>query len=406
MLVAGTQPLIRRLQEGISNRFYAWRDGLVANPRFQRWAAAFPITGRVAAARSRKLFDLCAGFVYSQVLVACTELNLFAILAKGPRTALSLSSELSLSVDATERLLRAATALDLLALRPLSKDTGSPERRYGLGMLGAALLGNPGVVSMIRHHRLLYADLAEPVALLRGQTSKSGTALSRFWPYASNDPTASDETFVHYSRLMSESQSLVVDDILEAYPFHRHRVVMDVGGGDGTFLVKLARHAPNLQVTLFDLPAVAARGAARFEREGLANRAQALGGDAAIDALPAGADLITFVRVLHDHDDAKVLALLRQARAALPPNGMLLIAEPMAGIKGAEPMGDAYFSFYLLAMGSGRARTNQELSLLLEQAGFTDIRLLKTRRPLMTSAMQACCGPLPTEQPLIAKAIS
>ena len=29
----------------------------------------------------------------------------------------------------------------------------------------------------------------------------------------------------------------------------------------------------------------------------------------------------------------------------------------MAGTPGAEPIGDAYFGFYLLAMGSGRPRT-------------------------------------------------
>ena len=42
---------------------------------------------------------------------------------------------------------------------------------------------------------------------------------------------------------------------------------------------------------------------------------------------------------------------------ALPADGTLLLAEPMAGSRGAEPVGDAYFGFYLLAMGSGRPRT-------------------------------------------------
>jgi demethylspheroidene O-methyltransferase len=67
------------------------------------------------------------------------------------------------------------------------------------------------------------------------------------------------------------------------------------------------------------------------------------------------------VRVVHDHDDERVLALLRAVRAALPPGGTLLLAEPMAGTPGAQAMGDAYFGFYLLAMGSGRPRTPQRL---------------------------------------------
>ena len=36
---------------------------------------------------------------------------------------------------------------------------------------------------------------------------------------------------------------------------------------------------------------------------------------------------------------------------------MLIVAEAMAGAAGAEPMGDAYFGLYLLAMGSGWPRT-------------------------------------------------
>src|SRR4051794_4279593 len=75
------------------------------------------------------------------------------------------------------------------------------------------------------------------------------------------------------------------------------------------------------------------------------------------------------VRVLHDHDDAAAMTILRTARAALTPGGTLLVAEPMAATKGAETVG-SYFEFYLLAMGSGRPRTAGELTAMLQQAGF------------------------------------
>jgi demethylspheroidene O-methyltransferase len=94
------------------------------------------------------------------------------------------------------------------------------------------------------------------------------------------------------------------------------------------------------------------------------------------------------VRVLHDHDDDAVLAILRAARRALPEDGVLLVAEPMAQTKGAEPVG-AYFAFYLLAMGSGRPRSPEALTALLEQAGFGQVRLLPTRRPLLARVMTA-----------------
>jgi demethylspheroidene O-methyltransferase len=54
----------------------------------------------------------------------------------------------------------------------------------------------------------------------------------------------------------------------------------------------------------------------------------------------------------------------------------------MAGTAGAEAMGDAYFGFYLLAMGRGRARTATELSALIRAAGFDEPRPLATRIPL------------------------
>ncbi len=155
---------------------------------------------------------------------------------------------------------------------------------------------------------------------------------------------------------MGASQALVARDILDAYPLNPHAHLLDVGGGEGAFAVEAARSAPRLHVTLFDLPPVAARAERRFAAEGLAGRMTARGGSFH-EGLPHGADAVSLVRVIHDHDDGPALALLKAARAALPPGGTLLLAEPMAGTPGAEPVGDAYFGFYLLAMGSGRPRT-------------------------------------------------
>jgi demethylspheroidene O-methyltransferase len=93
------------------------------------------------------------------------------------------------------------------------------------------------------------------------------------------------------------------------------------------------------------------------------------------------------VRVLHDHDDAAALAILRAVRRALPPDGVLLLAEPMAGTAGAEPVGEAYFGFYLLAMGQGRARGAAEIDAMLREAGFAPGRMLRTRMPLLVRAL-------------------
>jgi demethylspheroidene O-methyltransferase len=82
-----------------------------------------------------------------------------------------------------------------------------------------------------------------------------------------------------------------------------------------------------------------------------------------------------------------VLAILRAVHQALPPGGTLLVAEPMAGARGARRMGDAYFGMYLLAMRGGRARTAQQLSALLRAAGFEAVRELPTPIPLQVGVL-------------------
>ena len=361
-----------RRKPSLRDRYMA----LLADPAFQRWAMHFPLTRFVARRRARALFDLTAGFVYAQILAACVRLDLFEALRDGPRGIGDLSAILNLPHDATERLLRAATALDLTAARG---------DRYALGHLGAALLGNPGVAGLIAHHGLLYQDLADPVALLR---RRRPGALSAYWPYATG-AHAGPEQVAAYSALMAASNGMIADQVMQAYDITRHRHLLDIGGGEGAFLQQAAARAPALELTLFDLPAVAARADLRFTQAGLHGRARAVGGDFFHDDLPAGADLITLLRVVHDHDDEAATALLRQVRRALPPGGTLLLAEPMAETAGAARAGDAYFGFYLLAMGSGRPRSAATLCAMLTGAGFHHPRRLNTHAPMLTGLIAA-----------------
>jgi demethylspheroidene O-methyltransferase len=232
------------------------------------------------------------------------------------------------------------------------------------------------------------------VALLRGEHE---TALSGFWPYAVNRPGAADSDAARpdvercdaYSDLMTRTLALVSETVLDAYRFDRHRRLMDVGGGEGAFLAAAAKRAPRLELALFDLPAVAVRARERLGSLGIGGRVETIGGDMLRDRLPRGADVISLVRVLHDHDDESARTLIAAVRDALLPGGAIVIAEPMAGAPGAEPMGDAYFGFYLLAMGRGRPRTMGEIAQLLNAAGFEAGREAKTRNSLVVSVFVA-----------------
>ena len=311
------------------------------------------------------------------MLTACIRLDLFDILAEGPMTVDALASRLGLPPERARTLLLAARSLALI--REL------PGGRFALADLGAAVTGNPGIAAMVEHHALLYADLADPVALLKGRAGR--TQLSFYWPYAEGDSVAPGEA-APYGALMGTSQAMIAQDIIEACDLGSVRHWMDVGGGEGAFLEAAAPHLPDRRLTLFDLPAVAERARARLGRAGLGGRIDCFGGDFHT-GLPAGADTISLVRVLHDHDDEPVRALLRAVHAALAPGGRLVIAEPMSRTPGAEPVGDAYFGFYLLAMGSGRPRTAEELSRMAREAGFTAVKERRTRRPLLARVLLA-----------------
>lgn len=353
-----------------------WRNRMVGDPKFRRAAKANPFTRPIANKSARALFDLTAGFVYSQTLLACVEIDLFETLKDGPRTADDIAARNNLPLEGADRLLRAAASLDLLEARGA--------KGFALGPLGAPLVGEPGLSAMIAHHRLLYADLADPLSVLRGDAAGH---LARFWGYGLPDRAQGQSD--DYSALMAATLPMVADEIFAACDIAGHARLLDVGGGEGAFLCEVARRTPALELSLFDLPAVAERATARLAREGLSERASAHGGSFLDESLPQGADLISLVRILHDHGDDEVRHILRACRQAIAPGGTLLIAEPMAGARGAEPMGEAYFGFYLMAMGRGRPRSAARLSTMIKEAGFAEIRLHASRMPLIADVMTA-----------------
>jgi len=362
-------------EQGLRGRWQAWRNGLLSSERFQSWASRFPLTRPIARRSARQLFDLVSGFVYSQVLYSCVRLDLINQLAsEGPCSTAQLARHCELDEQAMSTLLRAAASLDLV------EDAGND--RYCLGFLGAPLAGNPGLQALILHHEKLYADLVDPVALLRAGAGQG--ELASYWAYATSaEPSdLASARIEEYTALMSASQSLVSSELLQAYDLSAHRRLLDIGGGNGAFCSAAAGRYPQLELNVFDLPAVAETARARFATEGLEHRATAHGGDFLRDPLPQGADVVTLLRVLHDHGDDSALGLLRSVRRAIADDGCLLVAEQMSGTGGAEPVGDAYFGFYLLAMGQGRPRTLAELSGLLIDAGFSAPREIKTNLPL------------------------
>ena len=324
---------------------------------------------------------MAGGFIHSQVLASCLQLDLFNHLRDGPRSSSELARLVSLPEDRALHLLRAASALRLLEARPGDQ--------FGLGVLGAATIDNPSIVSLIRHHAGLYRDLSDPVGLFRGTLEHP--EMQALWPYATSDrPGGLDAGDVSaYTELMATSQAMVAEQVLAAYSFRKHRRLLDIGGGSGAFATAVHARWPHLSLTIADLPGVAEVARAELEAKGLSAAIEVVGADAIRDELPGGFDVVSLVRILHDHDDDMAQQFVSAARQSLSDDGVLLIAEPMADAPGAGPLIDAYFNVYLLAMGSGRPRGMDELRAMLERGGFTRIRSIRTRIPLITSVVAA-----------------
>lgn len=362
--------------------YVARRNRIFASPRFQHWAARLPVIRWIARSRANGAFDLLAGFAYSQVLRAYVESGLFDALKDGPLGAGSIAARIGLPESATLTLLRAG--------RPLMLSEEPAPDHWMLGEQGTVFVSNPGVQAMVRHHRLLYADLADPLALLRADR-KEPTALSRFWTYAGalQGVTERGEDTAEYSQLMAASQHFVADEVLASMTFRDVDRLLDVGGGHGAFLRHIGTAWPHLKLGLFDLPEVAVTGAQLLGEALGAGRVTGHPGNFFSDSIPEGYDMVSLVRILHDHDDAPAQALLGNIRKSLAPGARLLIAEPMAQIPGTEPMGEAFFGLYLWAMGSGRPRSPGEIIAMTRAAGFASARFVATAQPVNASVIIA-----------------
>ncbi|MBA4225964.1 MAG: methyltransferase [Hyphomonas sp.] len=360
----------------VSDRLAAWKNRLIADPAFQAFAVSNPLTRPVANRKAAESFDLVAGFVYSQILAAAVETGLIRRACEGAFSAEEFSEASGLGVPGSERLMLAAASLKLLRRQS--------DGRFAIGEMGAALLGNPSVFAMIRHHQVLYRDLEDIMGRLRLRTAE--TELGQFWAYRAE---AEPDSAGAYSALMAETQALIGAEVIRVARMGRSKCLMDVGGGAGAFLERAGTRFPHLALRLADLPQVVVQARQRFKGSPLEERLETFGLDFHAAPLPHGADLITLIRVLHDHDDEPAERLLRNIRAALAPSGRLVLAEPMANARGAARMGDAYFGMYLWAMGRGRPRTSDEITAMLRRAGFTKIVTRRTRAPLLTCAIEA-----------------
>jgi hypothetical protein len=169
--------------------------------------------------------------------------------------------------------------------------------------------------------------------------------------------------------------------ILASYDFSSFRTVADIGGGRGALLAAILKAHPSLNGILFDQPHVVAGARPHLEAAGVAGRCLLAGGSL-FDRMPDGADLHILKSVIHDWDDERSLAILRNCRLALKQQGTLLLIERVMPVRVEHAPDVILRDLHMLAVTGGRERSEVEYRGLFEAAGLKPTGIIPTRSGL------------------------
>lgn len=301
---------------------------------------------------------------------------------------------------ATSQIIYAAVRLglpELLAGRAvffgdLVKDTGCDERSLqrlvrALVVLGVAREMAPGVLTLTPAGQPLRADhprsMRSSVLLLGdpatwqawGALTHSVRTGEAAWEHVHGKPLfdylgGHPELSRVFNAAMREGTGWVAAELPKAHDFTGVGTVVDVGGGNGALLSAVMAAAPGVRGILFDTAEGVGEAAGPFH---------VVTGDF-FAAVPSG-DVMLLKGVLHDWDDERCAAILRNCRTSIARDGRLLVLEPVLG---SRPDAGAVMSdLAMLVYTGGWERTRAEFEELLEGAGFV---LTEVTAPLAGSA--------------------
>ena len=131
---------------------------------------------------------------------------------------------------------------------------------------------------------------------------------------------------------------------------------------------------------LFDLPQVEEGVQDNLVQEGLADRCEVVAGDF-FETVPSGANAYVLKYVIHDWDDERSLAILKNCRRQMTDDARLLLIETVVPGPG-EPHYAKLQDLEMLVLAGAQERTTEEYSSLLSKAGFKLVRVVPTEEPV------------------------
>jgi SAM-dependent methyltransferase len=303
------------------------------------------------------IMKIAMGFMASKHLFAANEVGLFERLAAGPSRIEDVAAS-SGTPASTVRIIADA----MVSLGLVERDG----ERYRNGDVAAAFLsGRPGpdLRPMLRFwNRISYPTWMGLEAAVR--TGKGQSNLASF--------SAEDQQV--FSRGVESFSAPVAAALAQSYDFARHRRVLDLGGGTGSFLLPILRRHTGLGGTLFELPGACAVARQRLAGEPEGARIDVVEGDFLKDPLPKDHDAFLVANTVHALSEGQNRALLKKAREYAPAGARLLLVDLWTDPTRSEPAAAAMMSGeFLVLTGEGRAYSEQEADGWFRETGWRKV---------------------------------
>ncbi|HUE82338.1 MAG TPA: methyltransferase [Pyrinomonadaceae bacterium] len=318
------------------------------------------------------LHQMMCGHWVSQAIYVTAKLGIADHLADGPRHIDDLAQTVGGNSGALYRLLRALASVGLF--------TEGEQRHFALTPIGACL--QTEIPGSMRPLAILITDFDwEPWKQMLYSVQTGKTAFERVhgmgvFDYFQQHPEqgqAFDEamtTFVTANGLA----------VVAAYDFSPFAKIVDVGGGHGALMAAILKANVGTKGVIFDLPSVVAGAKRTIEAAGLSDRCELVGGDFFTTPLPTGGDAYMMASIIHDWDDERSLAILKNCRRAMSDHAKLLLVE-MVIPPGDTPFLGKLLDLEMLVCFGGQDRTEVEYHQLLAAAGFQLARIVPTATP-------------------------
>ncbi|MBV8551480.1 MAG: hypothetical protein JOY54_09280 [Acidobacteriaceae bacterium] len=307
-----------------------------------------------AAPDPQPILEIATGFMRSKHLFTAAEMGVFEALADGPRTIDELARQMRAPRRTARIVVDAVTALGLL------QRNGD---RYENGPVAQAFLSGSGAADMgawLRFwNRLSYCrwlTLEDSVRLGRGVSGEF------------NFTTEEQQVFSEGVEAFSNAQAAA---LIETYNFSRHRRIMDLGGGTGSFLRAILQSHENLEGTLYELRPAAAVARNHLRGSDFEKRIGIIEGDFLKDPIPNGHDGFLAANVIHVLDEQQSLRFFRRVRASAANRARLLLVDFFTNATHTEPLFAALMAGeFLVVAGNGDVYSVDEMNDWLAQTGW------------------------------------